>query len=354
MNYEYLLTLAVQYLDGKWFERDAYKRDERVVRSHPSQWDIMEQAYPPQKIGLTLNDITQGSETITEQDAFLRVNHNIADSCNTQVAEFCSGRGIRFGYGFAKRHPNTNIILVDKNDKDHYTAALYKRQFARQLRAFRPEQDISRAISANGFERYDVEVPHEGTVPDIMSALFRANNVPNMTYTHQYLTENPEDLQPYINQSKKLYCVGWNCPDDSGIYALRHAVHYNAQAIALTISGLESYTHTTPLSSNAYLHTIFPHILTCSRANPATHNAHTQRYKYHFLEHRKLGFALKHIQILDMLIWLEEQGYSTKLTILEPAIKRTYNCPEHFIRAFRTHDILAPLPCISITNASTG
>jgi hypothetical protein len=61
-------------------------------------------------------------------------------------------------------------------------------------------------------------------------------------------------------------------------------------------------------------------------------------YDYDKPEERRLGFALKHARILDALLWLEENGYKTRLILLDD--EKTYNAPEHIVYAFKEHDVL--------------
>lgn len=334
-----LLLWTAEYIDGEWYKKPAFVQNPMLSHFHPNEWEYKQQEFPPYKIGVTLEDITQGAEELTNEEALKRVNANIEDSTDTQVIEFCSYTGTRFAHGFAKRHPNTQTIMVDKIEREQLSNALYVDAFTQHLRKLgRTEQQIKEIVHGNGFERYQKEAPENPDVQMFMKNLFYLNGTPNMKYLHQFLTENLDQLKPQLDQHKKTYAIGWNCPADVGILALQHAAANEAESIALTISGMEHITRTTPLSRTKLIQN-WQELMQKARAKKY-HTPDKPPYDYRNPEQKRLGFALKHLQILDILVWLEEQGYHTRQVILDTGTKRNYNMPEHFITAWKEKDLL--------------
>ncbi len=341
MELQKLLEKTVGFVQGRWNEKaPMYEEDPVFLSLPPESRTELKELFPKIKTGIEFEELVQSARRMTEQEAFDLVNKNIPDSKQAQVAEFCSGPGIRFAYGFAKRHQQTNVILVDKLEpKQVLQPGINHATFAQHLKEFgKNENEIQDIVYRRGFERYDKDVPFRGNVEEFMQRLFRANNVPNIRYAHRLLEDNT-DLADVITSGKKTYCVGWNCPGDAGIYALKQAVKNNAEAIVLTLSGTEylSPEMQKRLSSKPELKQ-WGEIIKLSQAS----NEHLVKrrlfYDYNKPEERKLGFALKHARVLDALLWLEEQGYNTRLILLED--EKNYNAPEHIVYAFKQHDIL--------------
>lgn len=341
MELQNLLEKTVEFVRGGWHSKaPTYEDDPAYLSLPPAAREELRELFPKIKKGIDFEELVQDAQRMTEQEAFSLLNKNIPDNKETQVAEFCSGPGIRFAYGFAKRHPQTAVVLMDKLESNHVLQpGINHTIFEQHLKRFgKKDSEIQDIVYRRGFERYDKDIPFHGDVEEFMQRLFQANNVPNMRYAHKWLTKNT-DLNDVITPGKKTYCVGWNCPGDAGILALKHAVKNNAEVIALTLSGTEYLSPEMQgrLSSK-------PEIKkwneTIKLAQASNEHLVKRRlfYDYDKPEERKLGFALKHARILDSLLWLEEQGYNTRLILLED--EKNYNAPEHIVYAFKQHDIL--------------
>jgi len=341
MELQNLLEKTVEFIRGGWHEKTPTYKDDPVYLSLPPESRLeLKELFPKIKTGIEFEELIQGAHRMTEQEAFDLLNKNIPNNKETQVSEFCSGPGIRFAHGFAKRHPQTRVVLVDKlEQKQVLQPGMNNALFAHYLKGLgKKDDEIQDIVYRRGFERYDKDIPFHGDVEEFMQRLFQANNVPNMRYAHRFVKENT-DLRDVITPGKKTYCVGWNCPADAGIHSLTQAAKNNAEAIALTFSGTEylspelqkrlsskpeikSWNELTKLSQSSNEHLVKRRLF----------------YDYDKPEERKLGFALKHARILDSIVWLEEQGYNTRLILLED--EKNYNAPEHIIYAFKQHDIL--------------
>ncbi len=340
MELQKLLEKTVEYIRGGWHEKTpTYEEDPVYLSLPPVSRKELKELFPKIKKGIDFEELTQGAHRMTEQEAFTLVNKNIPDSKETQAAEFCSGPGIRFAYGFAKRHPQTSVILVDKLEpKQVLPPGIHNALFAQYLQGLgKKDIEIQDIVYRRGFERYDKDVPYHGDVEEFMQRLFQENKVPNMKYANTWLAKDT-DLSGIISPNKKTYCVGWNCPGDAGIYALKQAVKNNAEAIALTMSGTEFLSPEMQgrLSSKPKIE--WDEIKKLSQATNEHLVKQRMFYDYDKPKERKLGFALKHARALDNLLWLEEQGYNSKLILLED--EKNYNAPEHIIYAFKKHDIL--------------
>jgi len=340
MVYEEPFAKTMHYIRERWYEREAFREQPQLALMNRWDREDLRDIFPPIKEGITLDDLTCGAERIAEIDALDRVRHHIPDSSTIEVVEFCSHSGIRGSYKFAQDHPHTRVLLVDKLDNDALGPGLHTKEFVNQLANLgKSVRKINDIVYGRGFHRYDTPVSLDGDVPTIMRRLFDANGVPNMAYTHQFLTRDPEELRPHLTPGKRRFCIGWYCPSDAGIWALKHAVHYEAEAIAISISALEHCTHQRALSSNPAMCDL-PVLFPRARAKP-NHDRYHQPFMYKDLRQKRAGFAHKHAQILDALEWLEEQGYTTRLTLIDHNKPISYNTPEHFIRAWKRNDILA-------------
>lgn len=341
MKLQRLLEKTVEYVLGGWNSKTpTYKEDPALLSLPPVAREELRDIFPRIKYGIDFEELAKDAQIITEPGVFSLVNQNVPNNQTAQVLEFCSGPGIRFAYGFAKRHPQTDVVLVDELDtKEVLQPGLCNTTFVQYLKILKKRDDeIQDLLHRRGFERYDKDIPFRGDIREFMQRLFQANGAPNMKYAHRWLKEGT-DLRDVIEQGKKTYCVGWNCSGDAGIYALKQAVKQNAEAIVLTISGTEFLSPElhARLSREPNIRE-WDRISKLSQATTEHRAKRRMYYDYDKSEERKLGFALKHARVLDALLWLEEQGYKTRLILLED--EKTYNAPEHIVYAFKEHDIL--------------
>jgi hypothetical protein len=337
MELQKLLEKTAEYVIGGWNAKaPTYEDGPELLSIPPAAREEVRDLFPRVRKGVEFEELIEGALRMTELEAFERINREVPDSQQAQLIDFCSGAGIRFTHGFARSHPNTTTIMVDQIDIQHFlTGGLFHEAFARPLRNVgKTDAEIDEMSRKMGFERYRVEVPFPGNVPDFMQCIFVANCLPNMVYAHKSINSETK-LDDVVAGDKKTYCTGWNCPGDAGINALKLAVKHKAEAIVLTYTGLEFCGIRTPLSKKAS-RIEWNEVMEKAKADP---NTEEHKYDYSKPEERRLGFALKHARILDALLWLEENGYKTRLLLLDKA-DRYYNGPEHIVYAFKEHDIL--------------
>jgi hypothetical protein len=341
MELQRLLEKTAEYVLGRWHAKSpTYREDPAFLSLPPVARRSLRDLFPRIKEGIDFEELVKDAQVLTEQQAFSLVNQNVPNSQTTQVVEFCSGPGIRFAYGFAKRHPQTDVILVDELDaREILQPGMCTPTFAQYLKLIgKTDEEIQDLLHRRGFERYQKDVPFRGDVQEFMQRLFEQNGAPNMKYAHKWVKENT-GISDVIQPGKKTYCAGWNCPGDAGIHALKEAVKQHAEAIILTMSGTEFLSPELHcrLSKEPEIKN-WDRVSKLSQATTEHREKRRMYYDYDKPEERRLGFALKHARILDALLWLEENGYKTRLILLDD--EKTYNAPEHIVYAFKEHDVL--------------
>lgn len=342
MEHIELLQWTLEYISGDWWRKNAYVDQPIVQTANLDMQDILRQQYPPQKRGITLEQLSLGREELIDKQALDRVNDNIPDTGDAQVLDLCSGTGIRFSYGFAKRHPHTRIVLLDKLTPQHFGTGMYTPTFEKTLRDMgKPEEEVKYLVHGGGFERYETPVEHSNNLAETMDRIIEANNAPNMVYAHHYL-DSQTPLKTFMLPGKTTYLTGWDCESPVAVQALHQAAAHGIESIAMTIAGLEHLKRDTPFSEQVASMNGREWKALIERANAKPyHGPENQPFKYNKPEEKRLGFALKHARVLDILIWMEEQGYQADFAILNTTTKRNYNLREHFISAYKQKNLLA-------------
>jgi hypothetical protein len=307
-----LLKRTEEYITGEWHLRTPTIQENPLKKQYEAQCkgcDDVTGLFPPIKTGLDLGDITEDAQHLTIPEAVKKINSNIPNSPENQLVDFCAGTGIYFTHGFAKRHPNVRVLIVDKIGIEQLLySALTQKEFELKAREQGLKDADFREIIEKGFERYETGINKHGNVPRCMEELFVVNGAHNMHYADKLIE------QASIPQDKKTYCIGWNCPADAGIEAIQKAVEAKAEAIAVTISGIDQATKMSTTEMPASV-------------------------DYSKPDQMKLGFAHKNLRVINTLQWLEKQGYKTRLVLLDQPLK-TYNGAEHIIYAYKNEDIL--------------
>lgn len=335
-----ILDLTVKYILEGWHKKEpVYEENPQfMMLPHYDQDETTHALFPPILVeGIPESHIKIG-ETLDEQKAMERIDKNIEDRARTQIVEFCSFIGINFSHFFAKRHSKIEYTLIDslENEEKSIEETTFADSFKELLRKRNiPEKTIEEIYSRPMFIRYEKHADYRGDVEDFINRVFTANGVPNMHLKRLEL-KSSTDISDIIKPNKKLYCLGWKCPAEAGIYALQQAVRHNAEAIAISVSGMEFIPDEIQQLSR---HRVpeWQKIMKLAKGT-RTDGKITNRYNYARPDERKLGFALKHVRALDILLWLQERGYNTKTIFFKPHI---YNAPEHLIYAYKKHDILA-------------
>lgn len=335
-----LLDLTVRYIFGEWHKKEPKYVENPQFHFLPyyDQDETTRAIFPPILVeGIPESHIRIG-ETVEEDKILEKIDKNIEDSTKIQIVEFCSFIGINFSHFFAKRHGKIEYTLIDKleNEEKSIEETTFADSFKKRLRKRNiPEKTIEEIYSRPMFIRYEKHVDYRGDVEDFINRVFIENDVSNMHLKRLELTSST-NISDIIKPKKKLYCWGWNCPAEAGIYALQQSVKHNAEAIAISISGMEFIpdeiqqlsTHVVPE---------WQKIMKLAKGIRIDGKV-ADRYNYGKPDERKLGFALKHVRALDILLWLQEKGYNTKTIFFKPNI---YNGTEHLIYAYKKHDILA-------------
>lgn len=337
-----LLDLTVRYILEEWYRKEPEYVENPQFEMLPyyDQDETSRMIFPPILArGIPESHIRIG-ETTDEDEIFEKINKNVKDGTRTQIIDFCPYIGIKFSHFFAKQHRKTEYVLIDKLELpdseivntifvDSFRATLKGRGIA--------DENIERMLSDPTCPRFEKHVEYKGDIVDFLNKVYAANGVPNMHFKRLELTDTT-DISHLINPNKKLYCVGWHCPAQAGIYSLQQAVKHNAEAIAISISGMEFMPREISQLSTHYVPQ-WHQIMELAKGSRAEDGRILDRYDYSKPDERKLGFALKHVRVLDILLWLQGKGYNTKTIFFKPG--RYYNFSEHLIYAYKKHDILA-------------
>ncbi len=309
-----LLKRTAEYVEGGWHAKSPYEEDLEFLSLPPQAREEVRELFPRIKKGITFEELTEGAQHITIPEAVKRINNNIPNRPENQLIDFCAGTGIYFTYGFAKKHPNVRVLLIDKISIEQLLhSALTQKDFELKSREEGLKDQDFREIIEKGFARYEIGISKHANVPQCMEELFIVNGAHNMHYADKLIE------QASIPQDRKTYCVGWNCPADAGIEAIQKAVAAKAEAIAVTISGIDQATKT---SGTKIVWEEMPASIDYSKPDQT-----------------KRGFAHKNLRVINTLQWLEKQGYKTRPVVIDMPLK-TYNGAEHIIYAYKNEDIL--------------
>ncbi len=331
-----LLQKTAEFIQDKWYEREAYEEDPRVYSMPMQMEEYARLMFPPKKIGMTIEDIKPAR--ITQEEAFERIDANVPDSPRVQLVDFCSSTGVRFTHGFAQKHPQADVILVDQIRPEDIGNYMFTELFAQAMKEQgKTDEEIKLLPTLKQYVQYDTEVQYQGDMPKFMQSLFEANGRNNMHYSHKRLDGSHNQIATEIDSHKTLHVTGWRCPRDAGIHAIQQSIINKAESITMTFSALERMTMAQRLSKgSAIISNNWEELMTKMIHRPDE----KCRYHYQHPRDRQLGYALKQIKTIDILMWVQEHGYQAELYTLQNPQMYNFNQPEHIINAYKTQNPL--------------